>query len=70
MSWIRKLSLEEKISILKNTEGLILDFFVSVNLVNQIATWSMFQALQKRFCRGCVRHCCQKLCNVYKFKSF
>ena len=30
----------------------------------------VFQALQNRFCRGCVRHYCQKLCNVYKFKSF
>ena len=27
-----------------------------------------FDALQKRYCRGCVRHYCQKLCHVYKFK--
>ena len=29
-----------------------------------------FNALQKRYCRGCVRHYCRKLCAIYKFKVF
>ena len=30
----------------------------------------VFDALQKFFCRGCVRHCCQKLCGIYEFNFF
>ena len=30
----------------------------------------VFDALQKRYCRSCVRHYCQKLCNIYKFMVF
>ena len=30
----------------------------------------VFNALHKRYCRGCVRHYCQKLCDIYQFKFF
>ena len=30
----------------------------------------VLDALQKCFCRGCVRHCCQKLCGIYEFNFF
>ena len=28
----------------------------------------VFDALQKHYCRGCVRYCCKKLCDIYQFK--
>ena len=30
----------------------------------------VFEALQKRYCRGCLRHYCQNLCNIYNSKIF
>ena len=30
----------------------------------------VFDALQKRYCRSCVRHYCQTLCSIYKFRVF
>lgn len=30
----------------------------------------VFEVLQKRYCRGCVRHYSQNLCNIYKSKIF
>ena len=30
----------------------------------------VFNALQKHYCKSCVRHYCEKLCNIYQFKFF